>query len=78
MSPSGAGSRGLTTLMLTKALNKRAWELMGMRTHMQMSTDLLELATYASDVRAHMGRMREAGGHRPRQAILNQQEKEKR
>ena len=59
----------LTTLMMTKALNKRAWELMGMRSHMQMSTDLLELATHAADVRAHMSKMRARGGDLPRKAL---------
>jgi enoyl-CoA hydratase len=58
----------LTTLMLSKTLIKRAWELMGMRSHMQMSTDLLELATHATDVRDHMSRMR-ALGQKPRETL---------
>jgi enoyl-CoA hydratase/carnithine racemase len=44
----------LSTLMATKALMKRAWELMGMRMHMQMSTDLMTMAVAASDVRAFL------------------------
>jgi enoyl-CoA hydratase/carnithine racemase len=58
----------LTTLMLSKTLLARSRELMGMRSHMQMSTDLLELASHAGDVREHMARMRE-GGQTPRQAL---------
>ena len=46
----------LTTLMATKALIKRAWELMGMRMHMQMSTDLMSLAIASSDVREFIER----------------------
>jgi len=65
----------LTTLMFTKTLIKRAWELMGMRNHLQMSTDLLALAGQASDVRSHMMRMREASAM-PREALLKQAEKE--
>ena len=46
----------LTTLMATKALIKRAWELMGLRLHLQMSNDLLSLTGAHSDVRAiHAG-----------------------
>lgn len=58
----------LTTVMLTKSLIRRAWDLMGMRDHMKMSTDLLELATKASDVQEHMARMR-ARSHKPRQTL---------
>jgi enoyl-CoA hydratase len=54
----------LTTIMATKAGLKRAWEMMGMRVHLQMSTDLVALATGASDVRAKMASLR---GRRPRQ-----------
>jgi enoyl-CoA hydratase/carnithine racemase len=62
----------LTTLMLTKTLIRRAWELMGMRSHMQMSTDLLELATHATDVRTHMARMAELS-RKPRESLLKSQ-----
>jgi enoyl-CoA hydratase len=58
----------LTTLMLSKTLIKRAWELMGMRSHMQMSTDLLQLATQATDVRAHLTAMRELS-QKPRESL---------
>ena len=40
----------LTTLMLTKANLKRAWELMGMRVHWQSSNDLVALASISKDV----------------------------
>ena len=46
----------LTTLMLTKANIKRAWELMGMRVHWQSSNDLVALASMSKDVQALIGR----------------------
>lgn len=39
-----------TTTMTIKAGVKRAWEMMGMRTHLQYSNDLLSICTGASDV----------------------------
>jgi enoyl-CoA hydratase/carnithine racemase len=39
-----------TTLLATKSLVKRAWELMGMRVHLQMSNDLVALASQHRDV----------------------------
>ena len=54
----------LTTIMVIKAGIKRAWEGMGMRTHLQNSTDLLTIATGASDVQGFMARR---AGLRPRQ-----------
>src|SRR3984885_10682386 len=39
----------LTTLMLTKANLQRAWELMGMRAHWQISNDLVALASISDD-----------------------------
>jgi enoyl-CoA hydratase len=44
----------LSTLMTAKAGIKRAWELMGMRLHFQMSTDLMTVASSSSDVHAFM------------------------
>lgn len=41
----------LTTLRATKTLIKRAWELMGLRMHLQMSNDMLSLTGAHSDVR---------------------------
>jgi len=54
----------LTTIMVIKAGIKRAWELMGMRMHFQNTTDLLTIATGASDVQAFMA---SRAGLRPRQ-----------
>jgi len=41
----------LTTLRATKLLVKRAWELMGLRVHLQMSNDMVTLAAHHTDVR---------------------------
>ena len=41
----------LTTLRATKLMVKRAWELMGMRTHLQWSNDMLTVCTAHTDVR---------------------------
>ena len=65
----------LTTLMFSKTLIKRAWELMGMRSHLQMSNDLMALAGQSADVKAHMTRMREAS-RKPREAIAMQAQKD--
>lgn len=54
----------LTTIMTIKLGITRAWELMGMRTHWQNSTDLLTIATGAADVQAFMA---SRAGRRPRQ-----------
>ncbi|HMD45868.1 MAG TPA: enoyl-CoA hydratase-related protein [Acidimicrobiales bacterium] len=56
----------LSTLMATKALVSRAWELMGMRLHQKMSTDLMAVTAHTADaqqVRADLA----ARGQRPRQ-----------
>ena len=42
----------LSTLMATKAGVKRAWEMMGMRVHLQMSVQMMELVGHAGDVAA--------------------------
>jgi len=55
----------LSTLMATKQLVKRAWELMGMRMHLQMSTDVMAVTAKTRD--AHELRMDMAQrGLRPR------------
>ena len=41
----------LTTLRATKLMVKRAWELMGMRAHLQWSNDMLTVCTAHTDVR---------------------------
>jgi enoyl-CoA hydratase len=46
--------------MATRALLKRAWELMGMRLHLQMSTDLMALCESTSDARALRQELAEA------------------
>lgn len=61
----------LTTIMVIKQGIVRAWELMGMRTHWQNSTDLLTIATGASDVQAFMA---SRAGLRPRQMAAKQSE----
>jgi enoyl-CoA hydratase/carnithine racemase len=62
----------LSTLMATKALLKRAWELMGLRLHFQMSNDLMAVVGESGDARA----FREKAGslnsaNRPRQVAEN-------
>ena len=42
----------LSTLMATKQLVTRAWELMGMRTHLQMSTDVMAVTARTKDAQA--------------------------
>ena len=54
----------LTTILATKQGLNRAWEMMGMRVHLQQSTDLVALCSGASDVRAFMAAL---AGRRPRQ-----------
>jgi len=56
----------LSTLMATKQLVKRAWELMGMRMHLQMSTDVMAVTAKTSDAMAVRAAMA-ARGVRPRQ-----------
>jgi enoyl-CoA hydratase len=56
----------LSTLMATKQLVKRAWELMGMRVHLQMSTDVMAVTAHTSDAQAVRTAMTERG-LRPRQ-----------
>ncbi len=54
----------LTTVMAVKLGLKRAWEQMGMRLHLQQTTDTLTIATGAADVQAFMAAR---AGRRPRQ-----------
>jgi enoyl-CoA hydratase/carnithine racemase len=56
----------LSTLMATKQLVSRAWELMGMRMHLQMSTDVMAVTAHTSDAQAVRTAMMERG-LRPRQ-----------
>jgi enoyl-CoA hydratase len=41
----------LTALRATKLMVKRAWELMGMRAHLQWSNDMLTVAAHHTDTR---------------------------
>ena len=59
----------LTTILATKQGLNRAWEMMGMRVHLQQSTDLVALCSGASDVQAYMARL---AGRRPRQHAADQ------
>ena len=54
----------LSTIMAIKTGVKRAWEGMGMRLHLQSSTDYITICSGASDVREYMMR---GAGRRPRQ-----------
>jgi enoyl-CoA hydratase len=56
----------LSTLMGTKQLVTRAWELMGMRMHLQMTTDVMAVTAHTKDARAARMAMMERG-LRPRQ-----------
>jgi enoyl-CoA hydratase len=54
----------LSTIMAIKTGVKRAWEMMGMRVHLQSSTDYITICSGASDVRDYMA---QRAGRRPRQ-----------
>jgi enoyl-CoA hydratase/carnithine racemase len=51
----------LTTLMAVKNNVKRAWELMGMRVHLQVSHILTNMVGAASDVQARRAEMIQSG-----------------
>jgi enoyl-CoA hydratase len=59
----------LTTIMTVKAGVKRAWETMGMRVHLQSTTDFTSIASSASDVQQFMAKR---AGLRPRQVAEKQ------
>jgi enoyl-CoA hydratase len=61
----------LTTIMAIKLGLKRAWEQMGMRIHLQNTTDVLTIATGSSDVQAFMAAR---AGLRPRQNAAKRSE----
>jgi enoyl-CoA hydratase/carnithine racemase len=56
----------LSTLMGTKSLLVRAWELMGMREHLQMSADVMSIMEKTSDAQEARRRVIE-GGRKPRE-----------
>jgi enoyl-CoA hydratase len=66
----------LTTLMAAKANIRRAWDLMGLRTHLEQSNDLLTVATQATDVKSFIREQFEAG-LRPRDAAQRNAERAK-
>jgi enoyl-CoA hydratase len=66
----------LTTLMAAKANIRRAWEMMGIRTHLQQSNDLLTVATSATDVQEYIRDVFQAG-LRPREASKRNAERAK-
>jgi enoyl-CoA hydratase len=51
----------LTTLMAVKNNVKRAWELMGMRVHLQVSHILTNMVGAASDVQARRAELMQSG-----------------
>jgi len=55
----------LSTLMGTKSLLVRAWELMGMRQHLQMSADVMSVMEQTEDAQEFRRRLF-AGGQKPR------------
>ncbi len=66
----------LSTLMAAKANIRRAWELMGLRNHLQQSNDLLTVATQATDVKEYIREVFTAG-LRPRDATKRNIERAK-
>jgi enoyl-CoA hydratase/carnithine racemase len=58
----------LTTLMAVKNNVKRAWELMGMRVHLQVSHILTNMVGAASDVQARRDELRQSG-MKPREFV---------
>ncbi len=63
----------LTTIMATKSGIKRAWELMGLRSHFQQSADLVAMCTQAREVQEFMAQTQKAG-RRPRQTAAARSE----
>jgi enoyl-CoA hydratase/carnithine racemase len=51
----------LSTLMGTKSLLVRAWDLMGMRNHLQMSADVMSILEKTSDAQALRQQLMESG-----------------
>jgi enoyl-CoA hydratase len=66
----------LTTLMAAKTNIRRAWDLMGLRTHLEQSNDLLTVATSATDVKEYIRDVFTAG-LRPRDASARNAERAK-
>jgi enoyl-CoA hydratase/carnithine racemase len=65
----------LTTLMAVKSNVKRAWELMGMRVHLQVSHILTNLVGAATDVQALRSELSQSGLN-PRQFVAQKVDEE--
>jgi len=65
----------LSTIMAIKAGVKRAWEMMGMRVHLQNTADFITICSGASDVQEYMAKR---AGKRPRQFAAEQAEQARR
>jgi enoyl-CoA hydratase len=66
----------LSTLMAAKANIRRAWEMMGLRTHLQQSNDLLTVASASRDVQEYIKSVYQEG-LRPRDAAKRNAERAK-
>jgi enoyl-CoA hydratase len=66
----------LSTLMAAKANIRRAWDMMGLRTHLQQSNDLLTVATGSRDVQEYIKSVYQ-DGLRPRDAAKRNAERAK-
>jgi enoyl-CoA hydratase len=60
-----------STLVATKTMIRRAWELMGMRIHQQMSNDMVAVVSGHQDFQKRLRELREAG-KRPRDATKDE------
>ena len=61
-----------STLVATKTMIRRAWELMGMRIHQQMSNDMVAVVAGHQDFRAKLSELR-ASGKKPRDVTKDEQ-----
>ncbi len=66
----------LSTLMAAKANIRRAWDMMGLRTHLQQSNDLLTVASASRDVQEYIKGVYQEG-LRPRDAATRNAERAK-
>ncbi len=66
----------LSTLMAAKANIRRAWDMMGLRTHLQQSNDLLTVASASKDVQEYIKSVYQ-DGLRPRDAAKRNAERAK-
>jgi len=64
-----------STLVATKTTLRRAWELMGMRMHLQMSNDMVAVVAAHSDFREHMRKLMESK-LKPREKLAQEKKTE--